>query len=156
MIEIRVAQRVDMKAVHGLITELAIYEKEPDAVTISVQDLERDGFDLNKFECFLAEHVATSEIVGMALYYPRYSTWKGSTLHLEDLYIQPLFRGRGLGRKLFDEVVKIAVKDNVGRMEWTVLEWNKPAIEFYKTYNATLDPEWYLGTFSNEQLQKFK
>jgi hypothetical protein len=81
MIEIRVAQRVDMKAVHGLITELAIYEKEPDAVTISVQDLERDGFDLNKFDCFLAEHGATSEIVGMALYYPRYSTWKGSTLH---------------------------------------------------------------------------
>ena len=68
MIEIRVAQRVDMKSVHGLITELAIYEKEPDAVTISVQDLERDGFDLNKIECFLAEHVATSKILGMALY----------------------------------------------------------------------------------------
>jgi len=92
----------------------------------------------------------------MALYYARYSTWKGSTLHLEDLYIQPSFRGLGLGRKLFDEVVKIAIDENVGRMEWTVLEWNKTAIEFYKTYNATLDPEWHLGTFSNEQLQKFK
>lgn len=156
MIKIRVAQKVDMRAVHGLITELAIYEKEPDAVTITVQDLERDGFDLHKFDCFVAEQVATKQIVGMALYYDRYSTWKGSTLHLEDLYIQPSFRGMGLGRKLFDEVIKIAIKENVGRMEWTVLEWNKTAIEFYKTYNATLDPEWHLGTFSNKQLQKFK
>ena len=92
----------------------------------------------------------------MALFYPRYSTWKGPTLHLEDLYVKPEYLKAGLGKELFDQVVAEAVKQNVGRMEWTVLEWNEPALNFYKKYNATLDPEWYLGTLTREQLNALK
>jgi GNAT superfamily N-acetyltransferase len=91
----------------------------------------------------------------MALYYPRYSTWKGPTLHLEDFYIQPQFRGRGIGRNLFERVAKEAAKLGVGRMEWTVLEWNEPALNFYKQYDANLDPEWHLGTLTKAQLAQY-
>ncbi len=155
MIEIRSAERADMKAVHGLITELAVYEKEPDAVLITVEDLERHGFDQKRFECFVAEDSTTKTVVGMALFYERYSTWKGPTVHLEDLYIQPTYRKNGLGKLLFDRVVKAAAQRNAGRMEWTVLEWNEPAIAFYNKYDANLDSEWHLGTLSQEQIQRF-
>lgn len=144
-----------MVAVHALITELAIYEREPNAVIISVDDLKRHGFSEQRFHCFVAEH-KKSGIVGMALYYSRYSTWKGPTLHLEDLYVKPEFRKGGLGKELFDKVVDEAAKQNVGRMEWTVLEWNEHALNFYKKYNATLDPEWHLGTLTREQLNALK
>ena len=133
MVTIRKAVQEDMIAVHALITELAIYEREPNAVIISVDDLIRHGFSEQRFHCFVAEH-KKSGIVGMALYYSRYSTWKGPTLHLEDLYVKPKFRKGGLGKELFDKVVDEAAKQNVGRMEWTVLEWNEPALNFYKKY----------------------
>lgn len=155
MIHIRSAERADIKAVHGLITELAVYEKEPDAVVISAEDLERHGFDQHRFTCFVAEDSEAKSIVGMALFYERYSTWKGPTVHLEDLYVQPAHRGSGIGRLLFDRVVKAAAERKAGRMEWTVLEWNEPAKNFYKTYNANLDPEWHLGTLTQEQIQRF-
>ena len=144
-----------MVAVHALIMELALYEREPNAVIISVDDLKRHGFSEQRFHCFVAEH-KKSGIVGMALYYSRYSTWKGPTLHLEDLYVKPKFRKGGLGKELFDKVVDEAAKQNVGRMEWTVLEWNEPALNFYKKYNATLDQEWHLGTLTREQLNALK
>lgn len=155
MVTIRKAVQEDMIAVHALITELAIYEREPNAVIISVDDLKRHGFSEQRFHCFVAEH-KKSGIVGMALYYSRYSTWKGPTLHLEDLYVKPKFRKGGLGKELFDKVVDEAAKQNVGRMEWTVLEWNEPALNFYKKYNATLDSEWHLGTLTREQLKALK
>ena len=155
MVTIRKAVQEDMIAVHALITELAEYEREPNAVIISVDDLKRHGFSEQRFHCFVAEH-KKSGIVGMALYYSRYSTWKGPTLHLEDLYVKPKFRKGGLGKELFDKVVDEAAKQNVGRMEWTVLEWNEPALNFYKKYNATLDPEWHLGTLTREQLNALK
>ena len=155
MVRIRKAVQEDMIAVHALITELAIYEREPNAVIISVDDLIRHGFSEQRFHCFVAEH-KKSGIVGMALYYSRYSTWKGPTLHLEDLYVKPKFRKGGLGKELFDKVVDEAAKQNVGRMEWTVLEWNEPALNFYKKYNATLDSEWHLGTLTREQLNALK
>ena len=155
MVTIRKAVQEDMIAVHALITELAIYEREPNAVIISVDDLIRHGFSEQRFHCFVAEH-KKSGIVGMALYYSRYSTWKGPTLHLEDLYVKPEHRQAGLGKELFDKVVDEAAKQNVGRMEWTVLEWNEPALNFYKKYNATLDPEWHLGTLTREQLNALK
>ena len=144
-----------MVAVHALIMELALYEREPNAVIISVDDLKRHGFSEQRFHCFVAEH-KKSGIVGMALYYSRYSTWKGPTLHLEDLYVKPKFRKGGLGKELFDKVVDEAAKQNGGRMEWTVLEWNEPSLNFYKKYNATLDPEWHLGTLTREQLNALK
>ena len=155
MINIRVAQQQDMKAVLGLITELAIYEKEPEAVIVTEQDLITHGFSEDRFDCFVAEHEEQG-IIGMALYYPRYSTWKGPTLHLEDLYVKPEFRQHGVGKQLFDAVVKVAAEQNVGRMEWTVLEWNEPALNFYKKYDASLDPEWHLGTLTREQLAQYK
>ena len=155
MVTIRKAVQEDMIAVHALITELAIYEREPNAVIISADDLIRHGFSEQRFHCFVAEH-KKSGIVGMALYYSRYSTWKGPTLHLEDLYVKPEHRQAGLGKELFDKVVDEATKQNVGRMEWTVLEWNEPALNFYKKYNATLDSEWHLGTLTREQLNALK
>ena len=155
MINIRVAQQQDMKAVLGLITELAIYEKEPEAVIVTEQDLITHGFSEDRFDCFVAEHEEQG-VIGMALYYPRYSTWKGPTLHLEDLYVKPEFRQHGVGKQLFDAVVKVAAEQNVGRMEWTVLEWNDPALNFYKKYHASLDPEWHLGTLTREQLAQYK
>jgi len=155
MVRIRKGAQEDMVAVHELIMELALYEREPNAVIISVDDLKRHGFSEQRFHCFVAEH-KKSGIVGMALYYSRYSTWKGPTLHLEDLYVKPKFRKGGLGKELFDKVVDEAAKQNVGRMEWMVLEWNEPALNFYKKYNATLDPEWHLGTLTREQLNALK
>ena len=155
MVRIRKGAQEDMVAVHALIMELALYEREPNAVIISVDDLKRHGFSEQRFHCFVAEH-KKSGIVGMALYYSRYSTWKGPTLHLEDLYVKPEHRQAGLGKELFDKVVDEATKQNVGRMEWTVLEWNEPALNFYKKYNATLDSEWHLGTLTREQLNALK
>jgi ribosomal protein S18 acetylase RimI-like enzyme len=155
MITIRKAQKEDMGAVHALIMELAVYEREPDAVVIRVEDLKHHGFTEQRFSCFVAEHEKLG-ICGMALYYSRYSTWKGPTLHLEDLYVKPEFRRSGLGKELFDKVVDEASEQNAGRMEWTVLEWNEPALNFYKKYNATLDPEWHLGTLTREQLIALK
>lgn len=156
MYEIRLATADDMVAIHGLITELAIYEKEPDAVIISPEDLVRHGFDQQRFRCFVGVHSATNTVVGMALFYSRYSTWKGPTIHLEDLYVQPQHRGTGLGKDLFEAVVRVAAEEEAGRMEWTVLEWNEPALKFYQKYEASLDPEWHLGTLSFEQLQDYR
>ena len=95
---------------------MAIYEKEPDAVIVTEEDLITHGFSEGRFECFVGEH-QDHGVIGMALYYPRYSTWKGPTLHLEDLYVKPEFRQHGVGKQLFDAVVKVAAKQNVGRME---------------------------------------
>ncbi|MEY2962808.1 MAG: hypothetical protein RL754_69 [Bacteroidota bacterium] len=155
MIEIQEATAQDMPAVHALITELAVYEKEPEAVIITPADLIQHGFVDDRFKCLIARNTEDNSIVGMALYYPRYSTWKGPTLHLEDFYIQPQFRGRGIGRNLFERVAKEAAKLGVGRMEWTVLEWNEPALNFYKQYDANLDPEWHLGTLTKAQLAQY-
>lgn len=150
---IREATRADMRGVHALIQELATYEKQPDAVITTALELEKHGFDEERFECLVIEH--EQSIVGMALHYPRYSTWKGPTLHLEDFYIQPQHRGKGWGKLLFEKVLKRAAAMEVGRMEWTVLEWNEPALQFYRKYNADLDPEWHLGTLTYEQLKAF-
>lgn len=155
MIVIRESTAQDMRAVHGLIMELARYEKQPEAVRITPEDLITHGFSEGRFQCLVAEDTELSTVIGMALFYPRYSTWKGPTLHLEDFYIQPAYRGRGLGKQLFERVLRIAKERKVGRMEWTVLEWNTPAIEFYKRYHADLDPEWHLGTLTFDQLQNF-
>ena len=155
MYSISTATAADMKDIHGLITELAVYEKAPDAVIISANDLERD-FNAGLFEALVATEDATGKTVGMALYYPRYSTWKGPTLHLEDFYIQPAHRQNGLGMQIFDRVARIAAAKNVGRMEWTVLEWNTPALNFYQKIGADLDSEWHLGTLTREQLKAWK
>ncbi|HDZ07359.1 hypothetical protein LCGC14_0118520 [marine sediment metagenome] len=138
---IRVAQRDDMKQVLQLIQELATFEKEEDAVEVSVQHLEEDGFGKQKlFHCFVAEK--NEKIVGMALVYPRYSTWKGTVIHLEDLIVTKEMRGTGLGTALLDEVVKYGNDLGVKRISWEVIDWNEPAIGFYESKGAKVMRDW--------------
>jgi GNAT superfamily N-acetyltransferase len=138
---IRKGNPEDMESVLGLIQELAIFEKEPQAVVITVDDLVRDGFGENPlFHVFVAE--VEQEIVGIALYYYRYSTWKGKTIHLEDLIVKDKMRGTGLGFALYSEIMKQGKKDNVRRVEWNVLDWNTPAVKFYENSGAKILEEW--------------
>ncbi|WP_405399665.1 GNAT family N-acetyltransferase [Maribacter sp. Asnod2-G09] len=138
---IRVAQREDMKQVLHLIQELASFEKEDDAVEVSVQNLEEDGFGKQKlFHCFVAEK--NDKIVGMALVYPRYSTWKGPVIHLEDLIVTEEMRGSGLGTALLNEVVKYGDALGVKRISWEVIDWNEPAIGFYESKGANVMRDW--------------
>jgi GNAT superfamily N-acetyltransferase len=151
---IRIGTIEDLPRLRELIVELAIYEKEPDAVEVTLQELERDGFGVNSiFEFFVAEINGTIE--GIALHYFKYSTWKGKCLFLEDIVVNESFRGKGIGKLLFDEVVKVAAAHKCKRMEWQVLEWNATAISFYKNkYNANLDPELLNGKLTGHQIIK--
>lgn len=138
---IRKGQKEDMPAVLDLIQELAVFEKEPQAVVITVEDLERDGFGESPlFHTIIAE--VNNRIVGMALYYYRYSTWKGRTIHLEDLIIKEKMRGTGLGFNLYAEIIQQAKEDGVRRIEWNVLDWNTPAIDFYEKSGAKVLRDW--------------
>ena len=143
---IRKGNPEDMKSVLGLIQELAIFEKEPEAVVITEEDLVRDGFgEKPLFHVFVAEIDASEnekEIVGIALYYYRYSTWKGKTIHLEDLIVKEKMRGTGLGTALYSEIMKQGKRDNVRRIEWNVLAWNTPAVNFYKNSGARILEDW--------------
>lgn len=138
---LRRASKQDMTKVLELIMELALFEKEPNAVVITVDDLVRDGFGGTPlFYTFVAE--VDSEIIGIALYYYRYSTWKGKTIHLEDLIVKENHRGTGVGTALYNEIIKQGKKDNVRRIEWNVLDWNTPAIDFYKKSGAKMLEDW--------------
>lgn len=138
---IRKATKNDMPSVLELIQELATFEKEPDAVVVTVDDLVRDGFSENPlFQCFVAE--VDNEIIGMALYYYRYSTWKGKTIHLEDLIVKENKRGTGAGFALYKEIIKQGKAENVRRIEWNVLDWNTPAIDFYEKSGAKVLGDW--------------
>ena len=142
--KIRQARPEDMNAVHALIMELAIYEKAADQMVNTVEQLVEDGFgEQPLFDCIVAE--AEGRVVGFALFYTSYSTWKGACLYLEDFLVTESERGKGIGKLLFDEVYQIAKERKVGRFEWQVLDWNIPAIKFYEKYDAILDPEWLNG-----------
>ena len=141
MILIRKAKANDMVSVLDLIKELAKFEKEPNSVSIKVSDLINDGFCSNpKFRCFVAE--IKNKVVGMALFYSRYSTWKGKTLHLEDLVVKKAFRGKGIGKKLYKKFIEIAKEEKVMRAEWVALDWNVDAIKFYKNSGAKVLSDW--------------
>lgn len=151
---LRKATPNDMAAVHQLITELAIFEKEPEAVATTPEELLRDGFSANPlFEALVAD--VDGQILGMALYYPRYSTWKGKTLHLEDLIVSEQHRGKGIGLALYQAFIQEAVKQNVRRVEWVVLDWNQPAIDFYEKSGAVVLNDWKTVQMTNEQMQAF-
>jgi GNAT superfamily N-acetyltransferase len=151
---IRKGNPEDMKDVLGLIQELAAFENEPDAVLITVDDLIRDGFGtVPLFHVFVAE--VENQIAGIALYYYRYSTWKGKTIHLEDLVIKEKMRGTGLGYALYSEIIKQGKKDNVRRIEWNVLDWNTPAIEFYVKSGAKILADWKVAQMSEEAINYF-
>lgn len=140
-IHIRNAAAEDMPAVLELINELAVYEKEPDAVEVTVAELMEDGFGKSPlFHCFVAQ--IQDEICGMALVYPRYSTWKGPVIHLEDLIVRESHRGQGIGSLLLDEVVKYGHQRGVKRISWEVLDWNEPAIRFYEEKGAHVMRDW--------------
>ena len=151
---IRKAREEDMEPVLDLIKELAIYEKEPEAVIVTAEDLRRDGFGEDPlFYCYVA--VEDGTIVGMALYYYRYSTWKGRTLHLEDLVVKENQRGTGIGFALYSEIIKTGFDDNVQRIEWNVLNWNTPAIEFYRKSGATVLEDWMVAQMSRSEIEQF-
>lgn len=141
----RPANQEDMGAVLCLINELAVYENAPNEVIITLEQLIEDGFSPNKvFDCIVAEN-DRKEIVGMALFYTGYSTWKGKTLYLEDFLVKEPYRKYGIGQQIFDAVISEAKRRNVNRMDWQVLNWNEPAIKFYQKNNAILDEEWTNG-----------
>ena len=143
-----------MPAVLELIQELATFEKEPHAVVVTVQDLINDGFGATPlFYSFVA--VQDNTIVGMALYYYRYSTWKGCRLYLEDFIVTEEFRGKGVGKKLFEQVILEAKSHHYNGMVWQVLDWNEPAINFYNKYKAQLESGWLNAAFSTEQVKAF-
>lgn len=144
----------DMTSVLDLIKELAVFEKEPDAVVVTVDDLLRDGFGENPlFHTFVAE--VNEEIIGIALYYYRYSTWKGKTIHLEDLIVRENQRGTGAGFALYSEIIAQGKRDKVRRIEWNVLDWNTPAIEFYKKTGAKVLDDWRVAQMDEKGINEF-
>lgn len=141
MTTVRPATPSDITLMHSLVRALAEYEREPHSVKITEEQLLRDGFGPNPYyECLIAEE--DSQPAGFALYFPIYSTWQGPSLHLEDLFVLPAFRGKGIGKALLNHVAAAAVKRGCARLQWDVLDWNQPAIDFYESIGAVMLPDW--------------
>lgn len=151
-ITLRYAIESDCERLLALIRELAVYERAPDEVTVSLEAFKDAGFG-NKpvWKAFVAENTQHG-IVGFALFYTRYSTWKGCRLYLEDFIVTDTYRGKGIGRLLFERVIREAKENAYEGMVWQVLDWNEPAINFYNRYHATLEAGWLNGSLSREQL----
>ncbi|MBM3165011.1 MAG: GNAT family N-acetyltransferase [Bacteroidetes bacterium] len=141
--QVRFAQPSDVAAIHGLIEELANYERAPDAVINTPNALAEDLFQHNRCKALVVEQ--QGQVVAFALYYFGYSSWKGRILYLEDIYVKEPFRNGGIGQLLFDRVVAEAKIEKVRRMDWQVLFWNEPALAFYRKNKAILDDEWVNG-----------
>ncbi len=153
-IRIRKAVRQDMPAVLGLIKELAVFEKEPDAVYITAETLEEEGLGTHPlFTCFVAE--VDQKIVGIALTYFVFSTWRGRTLHLEDLIVTEKVRGTGVGMALYKRVMQFGKEEGVAQVKWIVLDWNTPAIDFYEKTGAVIHKDWYIAAMNSERLNSF-
>ena len=153
---IRFAEPNDAEQMMALINELAEFENEPDAVDIDAEYLAKHGFgDHPSFQCFVAEDNAQN-ILGMALFYHRFSTWKGLTFHLEDLIVKQQFRKLGIGKGLFEAFLSYAKEKRVNRAEWVVLDWNTNAIDFYKSYNANILDDWKTVQMDRHTIQNFK
>lgn len=150
-LNIRFAVKDDCVRLLELIQELAVYEKAPEEVTVTLEEFEQAGFGDNPvWKAFVAEK--DGQILGFALYYTRYSTWKGCRLYLEDFIVTEKERGNGIGKLLFDAVVNEAREKGYNGMVWQVLDWNEPAINFYNKYNAALEAGWLNASFSKEQI----
>ena len=157
---VREAIKTDMPQVLELIKELAIFEKVPDAVEVTVDDLDREGFGENPlFYCFVADASAEmgieSEIVGAALVYYRFSTWKGRTLHLEDLIVKESERGKGIGEALYKKVMHFAFDRGLKRVAWDVLDWNTGAIRFYERSGANIVKDWRVVHMDEKSLKNY-
>lgn len=141
MITIRKGTPADVEPALRLIKELAEYEKAPEQVINTVEQMLKDGFGEKPiFDLLVAE--TNDNIVGIAIYFIKYSTWKGKCLYLDDIVVQESLRGKGIGRKLFDAVAAEAKLQNCQQLQWQVLNWNEPAINFYKKYDTVFDDEW--------------
>ena len=140
--EIRNASISDMKDIYNLVMALARYENGEDNVKTTMEDYERD-FQLGMFRAIVAE--MDGQTVGMALFYPTYSTWRGKMLYLEDLYVKEEFRRTGIGQQLFDRLIQIGKEEGFNLMKWQVLDWNEPAIKFYERNSARLVKTWWNG-----------
>ena len=152
--EIRNAAPGDMPRVLELIKELASFEKEPDAVLVSLEELTKAGFsDKPLYHCFVAE--VENKVEGMALVYPRYSTWQGPVIHLEDLIVSKFMRGKGIGSALLKQVVKYGQEKGVRRIGWEVLDWNEPAIKFYESKGANVMRDWDVVQLDQIGINKF-
>ncbi len=150
--EVRLANKADVPSIYGLIVELAVYEREPDAVSITQADLLRDGWGPQpRFTCMVAEIAET--VCGFALYHPIYSTWQGHSLYLEDLYVQPAYRGQGIGTALLGRVASVAISQGCSRLDWSVLTWNEPAIRVYEQIGAARMDQWRRMRLSGDALQ---
>ena len=151
---IRKGEKKDIPSILALIKELAVFEKEPDAVVITEKDLEEDGFKENPlFKTFVAE--VEGEVIGIALYYYRYSTWKVKTIHLEDLIVKESKRGTGAGFALYKKIIAQGKLDGVRRIEWNVLDWNTPAIEFYQKSGAKVLDDWRVVQMDEKGIDEF-
>ncbi|MFS8082960.1 MAG: N-acetyltransferase family protein [Ginsengibacter sp.] len=141
-IQIRRAEVADCKSIMNLIQELAVYEKAPEEVTVDFDHFVNSGFGKNPvWYAFVADE--NDLVIGFALYYIRYSTWKGQRMYLEDILVTNTHRGKGVGKLLFDQLIKEAGEKNLSGMVWQVLDWNQPAINFYKKYDdVKFDNEW--------------
>lgn len=152
LFKVRKIRIQDLLSVLNLIIELAEFEKEPDAVEITLEDFTKD-FSNNLFDCLIAEN--QNGIIGIALYYNRYSTWKGKTIHLEDLIVTQNERGNGVGKALLNEIVFLAKKSKVRRVEWNVLDWNKDAITFYEGVGANILDNWLVVQLDENGIKNY-
>lgn len=141
-ISIRFAKIEDLEAIHALVVQLAIYEKEPDAVTANIRDYEA-AFKSDLIGIIVAEH--DTQIIGMTLFYDTFSTWKGKMLYLEDFVVNESWRSKGIGERLFTATIEEAKKRNCNMMKWQVLDWNIGAIKFYQRYKAEIEKNWWNG-----------
>ncbi len=152
LFKIRNANKEDLSNVLRLIIELAVFEKEFSAVELTLEQLTND-FSENLFDCLIAE--CKGEIVGMALFYNRYSTWKGKTIHLEDLIVTNAYRGKGIGKALLDKLIFIAKEQHIKRVEWNVLDWNDSAISFYENAGAKILKNWLVVQLDENGIKSF-
>jgi len=153
-ITIRIGKKSDLPRVLELVRELAAFERAPHEVTNTVQNMEEDGFGPHPvFGFFVAEH--DDNIVGLSLFYYRYSTWKGKRIYLEDIIVTEQERGKGIGKLLFERTMRKTLEDGCSGMTWQALDWNKPALDFYRKYNSKLDGEWITCTLETEQIRQF-
>ena len=153
---VRKAEEKDVTGMFALVKELALFERAPHEVVNTVAGLTQDGFGKDPlYSAFVAEEANTGQVVGMALYYTAYSTWKGKLLFLDDLVVLERCRRFGLGRRLINEFLKAAKEEGVNQIRWQVLDWNTPAIQFYKTLGVDMDEEWITVKMTKEQIEKY-
>ena len=153
-INVRKGTKAELPQVLDMIQELALYEKAPLEVTVTLQDLEREGFGEKPLFEFLIAYEA-EKVAGMAFYFFSYSTWKGKCIYLEDIIVKNEFRGKNIGKALFEGVIKKSKEYGANRMQWQVLDWNEPAIRFYQKFDAILDNTWINGKLTKEQIQNY-